>query len=72
MNSMTSNQQIDMYTKNLGANAIDRFFMRFIFKYFLKNSAYTKDEFVNLISKTAFKEYEIKAEGIGFYIYLRK
>lgn len=72
MNRKASNQQIEMYTKNLGANAIDRFFMRFIFKYFLKNSAYTKDEFVNLISKTAFKEYEIKAEGIGFYIYLRK
>lgn len=72
MNRNASNQQIEIYTKNLGANGIDRLFMKFMFKYFLKNGAYTKDEFVNLISKTAFKEYEIKAEGIGFYIYLRK
>ena len=46
--------------------------MKLTFKYFLRNGAYTKDEFINLISKTAFKEYAIKEEGIGFYIYLRK
>jgi hypothetical protein len=46
--------------------------MKLIFKYFLRNGAYTKDELTTLISKTAFKEYDIKEEGIGFYIYLRK
>jgi hypothetical protein len=50
----------------------EKLFMKLIFRYFLRNGAYTKDEFINLISKTAFKEYHIKEEGIGFYIYLRK
>jgi hypothetical protein len=34
--------------------------------------AYTKDEFASLISKTAFKQYDIREKGIGFYIYLTK
>ncbi len=72
MNRNASNQQIEDYTKNMGAKGTEKLFMKFIFKYFLKNGAYTKDEFINLISKTAFKEYDIKEEGIGFYIYLRK
>jgi ubiquinone/menaquinone biosynthesis C-methylase UbiE len=72
MSRNTSNQQIEVYTKNLGVKGIDRLFMKFILKYFLKNGAYTKDEFINLVSKTAFKGYDIKEEGIGFYIYLRK
>jgi ubiquinone/menaquinone biosynthesis C-methylase UbiE len=72
MSRNASNQQIEVYTENLGVKGIDRLFMKFILKYFLKNGAYTKDEFINLISKTAFKGYDIKEEGIGFYIYLRK
>src|SRR5215212_5677890 len=72
MNRNASNQQIEEYTKNMGEKGIGTFFMKLIFKYFLRNGAYTKDEFTNLISKTAFKEYGIKEEGMGFYIYLRK
>ena len=72
MNRTVSNQQIEAYTRNLGINGINRLFMKFIFTYILKNGAYTKDEFINLISKTPFRDYEIKAEGIGFYVYLRK
>jgi ubiquinone/menaquinone biosynthesis C-methylase UbiE len=72
MNRNASNQQIEDYTKFMGAKAIDKLFMKLIFRYFLRNGAYTKDEFMNLISKTVFKEFDIKEEGIGFYIYLRK
>ena len=46
--------------------------MRLTFKYFLRNGAYTKGELINLISKTAFNEYNIKEEGIGLYVYLKK
>jgi ubiquinone/menaquinone biosynthesis C-methylase UbiE len=63
MNRNASNQQIEDYTENTGAKGIDKLFMKLIFKYFLRNG---------LISKTTFKEYHIKEEGIGFYIYLRK
>ena len=72
MNRNVSNQQIEVYTENMAAKRTDKLFMKLIFKYFLRNGAYTKDEFINLISKTAIKEYDIKEEGIGFYIYLRK
>jgi ubiquinone/menaquinone biosynthesis C-methylase UbiE len=72
MNRNASNQQIEEYTKGMRAKGIDKLFMKLIFKYFLRNGAYTKSEFINLISRTAFKEYDIKEEGIGFYIYLRK
>ena len=73
MNRNVSNQQIEVYTeKNMEAKGTDKLFMKLIFKNLLRNGAYTKDEFINLISKTAFKEYHIKEEGIGFYIYLRK
>ena len=72
MNRNVSNHQIDVFTENIGPKGIEALFMRLTFKYFLRNGAYTKDEFINLISKAAFKEYDIKEEGIGFYIYLRK
>jgi ubiquinone/menaquinone biosynthesis C-methylase UbiE len=72
MNRNASNQQIEDYTKSMGEKGVDKLFMKLIFKYFLRNGAYTKDEFTNLISKTAFKEYDIKEEGIDFYIYLRR
>ena len=72
MNRNASNQQIEDYTKNRGAKGVDKLFIKLIFEYFLRNGAYTKDELTTLISKTAFKEYDIKEEGIGFYIYLRK
>lgn len=72
MNRNVSNQQIENYTANTEANGISKLFMKLIFKYFLRNGADTKDEFICLISRTAFKQYDIKEEGIGFYIYLTK
>jgi len=72
MNRNTSNQQIEVYTENMEAKGTDKLFMKLMFRYFLRNGAYTKDEFINLISQTEFKEYDIKEEGVGFYIYLRK
>ncbi|MGI0013524.1 MAG: class I SAM-dependent methyltransferase [Nitrososphaera sp.] len=72
MNRNASDQQIEEYTENMGAEGIDKLFMKLMFKYFLRSGAYTKDEFINLISKTAFKEYNIKEEGIGFHVYLTK
>lgn len=72
MNRNASDQQIEEYAENMGAEGLDKLFMKLMFKYFLRSGAYTKDEFINLISKTAFKEYNIKEEGIGFYVYLTK
>jgi hypothetical protein len=41
-------------------------------KYFLRNGAYSREDFVNLVSRTEFKEYEIREEAIGFRVYLTK
>jgi ubiquinone/menaquinone biosynthesis C-methylase UbiE len=72
MNRNASDKQIQEYTEKMEAKVMDKLFMKLIFKYFLRNGAYTKGEFINLISKTAFKEYDIKEEEIGFYVYLYK
>lgn len=72
MNRNVSNQQIEDFIQNTEVNGKDKLFMKLIFKHFLRNGAYNKDELINLISKTAFKQYDIKEEGIGFYIYLTK
>ena len=72
MNRNASDQQIEEYTENMGAKGIDRLFMKLMFKHFLRNGAYTKDEFIDLISKTAFREYNIKEEAMGLYVYLAK
>jgi ubiquinone/menaquinone biosynthesis C-methylase UbiE len=72
MNRDASNQQIEDYIKSIEAKDIGKLFMRLIFKYFLRNGAYTKDDFTSLISKTAFKQHDIREKGMGFYIHLTK
>ncbi len=72
MNREASNQQIEDYIKSIEAKGMGKLCMRLIFKYFLRNGAYTKDEFTSLISKTAFKQYDIREKGMGFYIHLTK
>ena len=72
MNRNASNQQIKDYIRNIESRGMHKLFMELIFKFLLRNAAYTEDELVNLISKTAFKEYVIKEVKIGFHIYLNK
>ena len=72
MNRNVSNQQIGDYVESMKAKGMDKLFIKLIFKYFLRNAAYTKDEFTNLISETAFKRYDIREKGLGLYIYLTK
>ena len=50
----------------------DKFFVKFAFKTFLKQSAYTKEQFVKFIEQTPFKKYNIRKEGISLYVYLHK
>src|SRR5215469_5855801 len=72
MNRNVSDQQIEDYVESIEAKGMDKLFMKLIFKYFLRNGAYTKDEFTSLISKTAFKQHDIREKGMGVYIYLTK
>jgi hypothetical protein len=72
MNRNASNQHIEDCIENTEVKGMGKLFMKLIFKYFLRNGAYTKEEYINLISKITFKQYDIEEEGIGFYIYLTK
>jgi len=72
MNRGVSNQEIDAFTNSIGVKGMEAIFMKSTFKFFLKKGAYTSDGFVELISKTPFKNYEIKKLGIALYVYLRK
>lgn len=55
----------------MGKSSFGRFILLMVFKN-LARSAYTKDEFLNMIKETSFEKHEIKEIGIGFYIYLYK
>jgi ubiquinone/menaquinone biosynthesis C-methylase UbiE len=70
MNRNASDEQIGDYTTKMGVKGIEKVFMTLIFKHFLRKGAYTKEEFLDLVSKTAFKEHRIKEEAIGFHAYL--
>ena len=51
MNRSVSNQQIEDYVESIETKGMDKLFMKLIFKYFLRNGAYTKDEFTSLSLK---------------------
>jgi|GEM_PF-4170407 hypothetical protein len=56
----------------MGEKGLEAFFMQVTFKYFLKKGAYSKDEFMGLISQTVFKNYDVKEKDVSLYVYLRK
>jgi ubiquinone/menaquinone biosynthesis C-methylase UbiE len=72
MKADISNEEIDKLVQDGGARGMDSFFLRMAFKYFLRKGAYTREGFVDLISKTLFREYEIKEKDVGYYVYLQK
>lgn len=72
MNRNVSDKQITDYTDDLGVGGLERLFLIFTFKHFLRNGSYTKNEFESLLSQASFGEYEFKERGMGFHIYLRK
>jgi ubiquinone/menaquinone biosynthesis C-methylase UbiE len=72
MNGNVSDKEIKASIKDMGEKGMEAVFMKLVFKYFLKSGAYTGDEFISMISKTGFKKFDIKKQGIGFNIYLQK
>lgn len=55
-----------------GMKGLDKYFVKFSFKTFLKRAAYTKSEFEAMVRETPFRNYKIKTEGISIYVYLYK
>lgn len=72
MNRNSSDEQIEVYLNNHGATGAERIFLRFMFRHFLRNGAYTSDDLAKFISRIPFREFDIKEKGISLYAYLTK
>ena len=64
--------QLEYPPGKAGLRALARLNMSLTFRYFLRKGAYRKDDFPGLISRTPFKDYDIKEVGISLDVYLRK
>lgn len=70
MNHESTAEDIENEVRKTGMKGFDKYFVKFSFKTFLKQGAYTKEGFETLIKETPFKNYKIKKEGISLYVYL--
>jgi len=69
-----SDKAINDFVKSVGLGRMDSFMMKWTFKYGLKRTAYTKNQFKDFISKAKFKKYYIRdsEDMMGFEIWLEK
>jgi ubiquinone/menaquinone biosynthesis C-methylase UbiE len=72
MNYEATSEDINNEIRQTGMKGFDKHFVKFAFKTFLKQGAYTKEDFESLIKETPFKNYKIKKEGISLFVYLYK
>jgi len=72
MNHDATNEDIEEQVRKSGMRGFDKWFVKLSFKTFLKNGAYTKSGFEDLIAQTEFPRHEIKKYGIGFQVWLYK
>lgn len=69
-----SDEAIDDSVNEMGLSRMDSLMMKWTFKYGLRRTAYTKDQFKDFIAKTKFRRHEIRGSEdlIGFEIWLEK
>ena len=68
-----SNDSINDLVKNtMKARGFSSLFMKWTFKSFLRKSAYTKEQFIRLISTSGFNMYEISENPTEYEILLTK
>ena len=72
MNHESTAKDIENEVSKTGMKGFDKLFVKFAFKTFLKQGAYTKEGFETLLKQTPFKNYKIKKDGISLYVYLYK
>jgi ubiquinone/menaquinone biosynthesis C-methylase UbiE len=70
MNREATNKDIGDEIK--GMKGFDKYFVKFSFMTFVKQGAYTKEEFEAFLKEIPFKDYNIKKEGLSLYVYLYK
>lgn len=72
MNNDATSEDINNEITETGMKGFDKHFVKFAFKTFLKQGAYSENDFELLIKETPFKNYKIKKEGISLFVYLHK
>lgn len=72
MNHDATREDIENEVRKMGVKGFDRWFVKLAFNTFLKNGAYTREGFEELIAHTSFARHEIKKYGIGFQVWLFK
>lgn len=72
MNHEATKEDIENEIRKSGMKGFDRWFVKLSFKTFLKNGAYTREGFEELIAQTGFANHQIKKVGIGFQVWLFK
>lgn len=72
MNREATNADIESEVRKSGMKGFDRWFVKLAFKTFLKNGAYTREGFEELISQTDFARHKIQKHGIGFQVWMYK
>ncbi|MCF6411428.1 class I SAM-dependent methyltransferase [Pseudalkalibacillus salsuginis] len=72
MNYEATPEDIDMEVRKSGMKGFDKYFVKFAFKTFLKQGAYTKEDFMDFLKEAPFQNYKIVKEGISLYVYLYK
>lgn len=72
MNHRATKEDIENEIRKTGMKGFDRFFVKLAFKTFLKNGAYTREGFEELISQTDFGHHKILKQGIGFRVWMYK
>lgn len=63
---------IEREIKGMGLGPLNRFMVRWTFKNTLLKNAYSADEIRSMVAQTPFGNCEIKIEGVGFQVSLKK
>jgi ubiquinone/menaquinone biosynthesis C-methylase UbiE len=64
--------EIEREIQGMGLGRINRFMVRWTFRNMLLKNAYSVDEIRSMVAQTPFGQCEIKIDGVGFQVLLRK
>jgi len=67
-----SAEEIEREIKGMGLGHINQFIVRWTFKNMLLKNAYSVDEIRSMVAQTPFGKCEIKIDGVGFQVLLKK
>lgn len=67
-----TNAEIDAAVEGMRLNPLDQLMTGIVFKTTLRSRAYTGEDFLRLVAATPFGEADIKTDGIGLEVWLRK